>query len=393
MSLTDLEDGIRGFSCPHHAFDDNLLTAISSEYAKGVVERFARRYGAELTETGTGIIRLLDEWLSRERSFDQTWEPIFGTLGEILANRSPVDVREAAARLALVIQEQGTPGEWRMRLSEPASLRWHRWQLNPTVVEIGSSSNGLEATLETVTADGTAHAYTATPHGSEWQVTNASPYPRVNFENRSSTLLRGSGIRSPEFAFLEDDVADTVTGEQLVDRFSEAAALLRHYAPEYLLWVDRVMRYIIPLKGGPHRIVSGSTRGQSGVSHISADAGPAEISEMLVHESAHHYYYLITRLQPVDDGSDNTLYYSPIKQRGRPIYFIHLAYHAFANVLLLGRKCRNRGFNDPGAHFANNERTLIPQLAKLEEALTTTRSLTSVGEALWSPLSSQVWSI
>jgi hypothetical protein len=386
----ELDHGVRGFSCPHSAFDDDLLAAVSSEYAKGVVERFIRRHGAELVESGAGLTALFNSWLARHLGFDQTWEPVFSTLGEILANRSRVTVREAAARLALLIQEQGTPGEWRVQLTEPANLRWHRWQLDREIIEIGASSDGLVAKVETVSASGHAKTYAATGRGNDWQVSGATPYPQVQFKRRSSIMLRGDGIRSPEFSFLEQDVADTASDEQLAGRFAEAAALLRRYAPEYLLWVDRVMRYIIPLKGGPDRIVSGSTRGQSGVSHISADAGPAEIAEMLVHESAHHYYYLITRLQPVHDGSDAVLYYSPIKQRGRPIYFIHLAYHAFANVLLLGRKCRRRGYNDPGAYFACNEHTLVPQLAKLEEALRTTKSLTPVGNALWEPLSQQV---
>ncbi len=388
MSFAELEAGLRGFSCPQNAFDDDLLAGVTVEYAQGVVERFIRRYGVQLAERG-GTARLFNEWLQLDLGFDQAWEPVFGTLGEILQNRSKIDIYEASARLALLIQEQGTPGEWRMRLNGPANLRWNRWQLDADVIELGVWSNGVDATIETLNKTGDARAYTASRRDGYWTVTNATRHPQVDFEHRASTLLRGSGIRSAEFSFLEEDVADAQGDQQLVDRFAEAAALLRLYAPEYLRWVDRVMRYIIPLKGGSNRIVSGSTRGQSGVSHISVDAGAAEIAEMLVHELAHHYYYLITRLQPVHDGSDENLYYSPIKQRGRPIYFIHLAYHAFANVLLLGEKCRRSGY-DPDGYFANNERTLVPQLAKLEEALRTTHSLTPVGFALWEPLSERV---
>lgn len=390
MDFVALEAGLRGFSCPQNAFDEDMLAGVSSEFAKRVVERFVRLYGDQLEESRDGLVGVFSGWLQEDLGFDRTWEPIFGTLGEIIQRRSKVDVREAAARLALLIHEQGSPGKWRVKLSEPANLRWHSWQLEPEVVEIGVSSDGVDAQIETLSKTGDFHTYQASRREGNWKVSNASLYPSVKFESRVSMLLRGSGIRSAEFSFLEDDVADVPSDSQLVDRFSEAAALLRHYAPEYLRWVDRVIRYIIPLRGGANRIVSGSTRGQSGVSHISADAGPAEIAEMLVHESAHQYYYLITRLQPVHDGSDETLYYSPIKQRGRPIYFIHLAYHAFANVLLLGRKCRLAGYNDPGGYFANNERILLPQLEKLEEALATTKSLTPVGFSLWEPLSKRV---
>ena len=110
---------------------------------------------------------------------------------------------------------------------------------------------------------------------------------------------------------------------------------------------------------------------------------------MLVHECSHQYYHLLTRLGPVDDGSDTTLAYSPVKNTGRPISMILLAYHAFANVELFYRHCQAAGLEDEG-YCANNQEGLKPQLEQLEQALSATDALTELGQALWEPLAERI---
>jgi hypothetical protein len=384
-----LAESCRGFSCPQEHLDEQFLQTIACEYARGVTERFLNRFGPLLDDRGRGIPGLIHEWFSRDLSFDEAWEPIFGTLGEVLAGRSPVDPLGAGARLGLTIQEHGVPGSWTLSFDSPVPLRWGRWPL-PATEMIAVSSDGQLASIETgLRGTRQSRLLRRTSTGS-WECNPQNPCPQVTVETRKATLLLRECIQAPEFVFLQDELAPESSWLEIPARCSEAVALLRQYAPEYLRWIDRVMRYIIPLRGGPGRIVSGSTRGDSGVSHISSDASAPELAEMLVHESAHQYYYLVTRLQPVDDGSDLTLYYSPIKACGRPIHYIHLAYHAFANVLLLGRVSAANGFPDPTRHFARNEEQLLPQLEQLEKALNETDALTTVGFALWQPLSERL---
>ena len=124
-----------------------------------------------------------------------------------------------------------------------------------------------------------------------------------------------------------------------VDKHQEGMALLRRYAPEYADWVLRVIRVIVPLKSNNGRINSGSSRTEPGVIHATVDCGTESYPEMLVHEASHQYYYVVRRVGDVDDGSDPTLYYSPVKETGRPIAMILLTYHAFC-------QCRSHGTPD-----------------------------------------------
>ncbi len=107
---------------------------------------------------------------------------------------------------------------------------------------------------------------------------------------------------------------------------------------------------------------------------------------MLIHEVTHQYYYLLTRVGQVEDGTDSNLYFSPAKQCGRPIYFILIAYHAFANVLLFSRRCLAAGYDDPRGYLERNLAELSGWLETFESHLNQTNALTDIGTALWMPL-------
>jgi HEXXH motif-containing protein len=78
-----------------------------------------------------------------------------------------------------------------------------------------------------------------------------------------------------------------------------------------------------------------------------------------------------------------------VKQTGRPLDKILLAYHAFANVVLFYRMCRESGLEDNG-YLDYNEANIIPQLRQLEEPLAQTKGLTELGRAIWEPVSKRV---
>jgi HEXXH motif-containing protein len=383
----------RGFSCPQEKLDQSFISDIASQYARKVTERFLHRYFAILEENGDGLVELIQAWLSREIGFEAAWNPVFGTIGELLAGRTIVPAADVAARLGLEILFQGVPGQCLLFGSGDTGLRWGRWPI-PTCKRLRVQSDGQTALLQDETGGWSqALTFTQSPNSRTWQGNDGFTYPQVAMQSHYVTLLTGDRARSMEFQFLADDAVPECTASEISENYNRCFRFIETYAPEYLSWVDQIMRYVIPLRGGEGRIVSGSTRGDSGVSHISSGSGIPELAEMLVHESSHHYYYLITRLQAVTDGSDESLYFSPIKQCGRPLHYIHLSFHAFANVVLLGRTVRARGYSDADGYFDRNEKELLPQLAQLEEALSKTRSLTEVGKQLWQPLSKRVRTI
>ena len=157
-------------------------------------------------------------------------------------------------------------------------------------------------------------------------------------------------------------------------------------------WIGYVLRDLIPLpdRSGMHN--SGSEYLLPGVICVSNQNDPWALAEMLVHEATHQYLYILNRLGPLDDGTDQTLYFSPIRNMGRPIHFIVVAYHAFGNVLLFYRTVRDAisADREAGARIHRRVEELDPQLAGLEHALQTTKALTPLGRALWEPLYEEV---
>jgi len=109
------------------------------------------------------------------------------------------------------------------------------------------------------------------------------------------------------------------------------------------------------------------------------------LAETLVHEASHQYFYLLSRLEPVDDGTDKNLYYSPFAGTERSLDRILLAYHACGNILLLYRLCQQNGAPDDG-YCAQREDAVMTQLAQLAAPLRNNFALTWVGRALYDPL-------
>jgi HEXXH motif-containing protein len=189
----------------------------------------------------------------------------------------------------------------------------------------------------------------------------------------------------PGAEFLEEDIWKL--SDDLPRAIGELAAgeqLLREHGPEFHDWVAGVVRQALFTDPGPGLLESGSSRLVPGFVHV-AHGEALAMAEMLTHELSHQYYYLATRLGPVDDGSDSELYWSPVKQTGRPIANILLAYHAFGNVLLLMRSLLANAVT-PAAPIESNAQELAGQLIELQRGLDTTRALTDVGLGLYDPL-------
>jgi HEXXH motif-containing protein len=133
---------------------------------------------------------------------------------------------------------------------------------------------------------------------------------------------------------------------------------------------------------------SGGGQDHPGSVYISIHCPSVAIAEMLIHEATHQYFYLLSRYGALDQGSAKT-YYSPIKRTERPISMILLAHHAFGNVLLFYRLCRQKGLRDAG-YCERHEASLAPQVQQLQDTLAGAKALTALGDALWQPLASRL---
>lgn len=371
----------RGFAGPvedlNEEFFDALAVGSAHEAALAWLDRTFPR------EAGGGLRKQIETWSAGSVTREQTWNPIFGQLwvgGDPRTQRTS----GAAIRLGLRLGYCGVPGEWRLSCDAPTALTWEAWVLPPSN-EVRFASEGRVAEIEFDDGDSRGRAEFRLVEGrwtSDWPVRD----PEVRLLDNEVVLSLAGAKQDRDLAYLHGDLLPEGDWSAAADRFAAARDVLECFAPEYLRWTDRVTRVVIPLRGDGAEINSGSSRDQPGSSHMSFDGPPEALAEMLVHEGTHQYSYLLSRIGPVDDGSDPTSYYSPIKRRGRPIHYILLAYHAFANVLLFSKRCLDGGFEDRTAHLRRNLADLPPQLDKLEEALTATRALTPLGRALWEPL-------
>lgn len=372
----------RGFSCPQEGLDEAFLGLVAATYARETTRLFLHRYAVELTCRGDGVVGLLENWLNRDMAFETVWDPAVGnTFRAIQVGKATEAVNHAAA-LALRISASGLSGEWSLALVEPVRLQWDRWLL-PTADGIAVICDGKAACVRTRLGNANHEAnFTCTDDG--WQADGAETMPQFGTQHKKITVLPAPALAAEGLGAFDDPlpVAKDLPLE-IMGAYQETITLLTEYSPIYLPWVLRVLRYVIPLHETDIR--SGSVEDQFGLICVSLGLNAVALAESFVHEASHQYLNLLCRLGPIDDGTDTILYYSPIMRKERPLSRIVVAYHAFANMLLLYRLCRANGIADD-RYCARREAELVSQVEQLESPLRTNQALTSIGRGLCDPL-------
>ncbi|MBZ9850017.1 hypothetical protein LB565_18705 [Mesorhizobium sp. CA14] len=363
-----------GFAGPFWGLDNSYLSAIVSTYYQEYFRLFVSRYDAKLTGSAQGLVELINHAATRLTTFETAWHFACAGIREAVANNvSDDDALDAAVSLAFHALASGVSSEFHASSERNFRPMWRGCLIQPTK-SIHVWRRGSKAAIA---KDGSV---TSLPPDSCVEGHNC--LPTIGSENIHLTLLSqeaANRIGCPTPPSLAPN--DILLATQNV---SAALDILERHAPIFARWVGRVMAFIVPADG-PHGLMqSSSSRQWPGVAVISFRCDAVAIAEMLVHEATHQYFNILLMIDPVTDGTDGRLYYSPMRKCERPIEMILLAYHAFANVLMFYRECRRSGLMDAG-YCERNEQELVPDLRKLEDALMKTNSLTEVGEALWRP--------
>lgn len=389
----------RGCACPHVGHDKPFLDLLVADHAQQVVDAFIKRYGNDLESSSSGLVPALTSWLSRDETFETVWNPAFGHAHAVLLSAAG-DLECCAGTLGLRLHECGQAGEWELHLRNPVRFRFDRWLLPPArTIEVSATSQAVS--IRTQSPNGW-EKNTFQRNGNGWSTTNADTLPVFVRPGIRWSVLTAEWL-SPELAgrLLKAEVYDfsqqgaDKQRDLLLSTCDGAVSVISEFADLYLPWVSGVLRDLIPLpQAKPGMVNSGSDRFSPGVICISNQNDRWVLAETLVHEATHHYLYILERLGPLEDGTDQTLYFSPFRNMGRPIYFILLAYHAFANVFLFYRTARTHGLgpNEPGARVDQRLQKLEKQLGELDQALQTTTALTPLGRALWEPLHERIHS-
>lgn len=326
-----------GFATPAMAHDDAFDAELAVTHARATIQRFVRLRHHDLRSVAPSMADTLMAAITEPLLFDDVWQLPIGMAWANLRSDPQYQVTEVA----------------------PLIAAW--------------------ADQRCMHDDQAGHAHAA------------ANQPVITCGGRQLTLRYREDLRFGFERPLRDQALPRAAHGRTTRTLHEAFDFLREYAPEFVPWTLRLLREVVPVTTtSPGNLCSGSSAAEPGRCHMSIRNGPVPLAEMLVHETTHQYYYLVTRMGPVDDGSDTELYFSPAKQRGRPIHYILIAYHAFANVLLFSKRCLDNGFDDPDGYLHRNVVALSEWMRHFESALRTTKALTPLGLALWRPLARQL---
>jgi hypothetical protein len=387
----------RGFSCPQAGLENEFLELVVTEHARQTVQKFIECYSSRTEIQSGGLGSVLNTWLEGTDIFETAWNSAFGEAFAAVFRNGVQDIERRAAMLALRLHESGQAGEWELRLPSPACFRFNRWLL-PRADAIEVSATTQVVTLNVRNADVWRKAiFQRVENG--WETSNLAALPMLTRPGIRWTILTAESLAPSSTALLENEVlgysdTDVDTQPELLLRdCGTALNLIAEFADIYLAWVSKVIRELVPLRARSGIFKSGSIDLSPGVicvsNSVSSQEYPWALAEVLVHEATHQYLYIARRLGRMDDGNDDTLYFSPFRNTGRPIYNILITYHAFANVVLFYRRALAHGLSAdeiPTTIVQKRLKELEQKLQPLEQALQSTASLTPLGLALWEPL-------
>lgn len=378
-----LDSRFRGFSCPQEDLDEDFLKLVAATYAREITRLFLDRHGAEIASRGDGLVELLVNWLNQDLGFETVWDPAVSKILRTIQVGEATEPINHAAALALRVSASGLSGEWSLALSKPVRLHWGRWLL-PTADRIAVTCDGKGACVRTCLSDAN-HKANFTCTDDEWETDEAEAMPQFGIQHQKIALLPPASALSAEVLGAFDAPSPRVKDvpPEMIGDCHETITLLTEFSPIYLQWILRVLRYVIPLHETDD-IQSGSAADEFGLISVSVGLKAATLAESFVHEASHQYLNLLCRLGPIDDGTDTDLYYSPVMRSERPLGRIVVAYHAFANILLLYRLFRANSIADD--YCARREAELVSYVEQLESPLRSNQALTSIGRGLCNPL-------
>ncbi|WP_162916176.1 aKG-HExxH-type peptide beta-hydroxylase [Burkholderia sp. PAMC 26561] len=163
-----------------------------------------------------------------------------------------------------------------------------------------------------------------------------------------------------------------------------ACALLAQAAPEYARWVTRVLNSIVLLPHLANRSCSGSWADASGTIYMTEPVCALEAAEILVHESSHQYFHMLEKVGSCLKPGCTEMYFSPPVQKERLLDRILIAYHAFANVLIMYLKAFRNGYGDQ--YTVNRFNAFVSDVAVLEGYLARSDGLSDIGRSIFEPL-------
>jgi hypothetical protein len=383
-----VSDWIREFSCPQGPADERIFDTVVTTHGSAIAALLMTRYREEIDRKSEGLLDFVLKWTETPATLETAWDLAFGS-AQLALKSGRLDPCETAVRLALRLTETGHRGSWRGTLP-PSTIRIGSTLVQSTE-EVQVDCVGAECRIRLGSSNGTQLNATLDTNKSSWLVNGGESLHSVGIW-RSIYLLPGYALpdRGPDEELLEKSHAVSSVDAAMIETFAGGIRSVGRDAPGYLPWIERVLRGIVvcPLED-LFRAVSGSGEDAPGIIHASHPLPHMDIAEIVIHECAHQYFYMLQRVGPLDDGTDRELYWSPPIRMKRPLGRILMAYHALANVRLFYECVRAAGGSDI-AYVEANEQDLIASIAALSAPLRNNPALTALGRGLYEPLAERL---
>lgn len=388
-----LSEVLPGFSYPQPLYADaldSLVPVIVHEYAAGLASAYLGRIAATIERSSQDLVAYLSSWVAAplESVGDRRvgtpvpgWDYAFGdayrTLMNVGGNHTWV-----SASIAAHLGACGVPGSWSIHLEEPFRMRWGNWLLPPAEY-LSVKAESTSALVEYAGPGGSGEA-SFFVSDNQWNATGARELGRVGTHGINFTVLVSDALTMRDYEDLTDRAVSSL--DPMIFRvFTEAIDILDEYTPQYLPWVARTLHQLFLLTPRPGKVESGSVEHYLGLVHLTAHGEPLPVAELLVHEATHQYMNVLAKLGPLDDGTDEQMYWSPAVETVRPVSKIVAAFHAFGNVLLFYRWCRENGLANR-KECDRQEALLGGWMRDLIPPVTDNPALTETGNALCKPL-------
>jgi HEXXH motif-containing protein len=345
-----------GFAGAERSFDEAWLEVLLVRRRARLGALFVKCFGRTLRERARGLEAAL---MAENLDLETAWPSSIGQIRRAML-RSPADPHLALAAATAVALHQRAPFE--VTLDRPESFLFDH-HLLPPATRVRCARAGADVELEL--------------DGRVW--TPASPLFSLRRTRRDVTILPKLPFDVPlpdGCAAAPSDPTDATRA-----RLAEAFELLARVTPFFVPWIDRSVRALVPVTTPPGTATSSSFEDLPGVVALSDGSSVMMRADALVHEASHQHVHFLEQLGPVDDGTDEELYWSPARRAHRPIGKILLAYHAFVNVLRFWETCLAAGEGDADrcARMVSSYRQCCEELRR---PLETTRALTPIGRAL-----------
>lgn len=382
------------FSFPQKEFErslDDLVAMVVREYAAGLVAALLPRCLEQVTTASSGLVEYVASWLA-DPSADLPaggpgvpasvgWDYAFGDAYRTLHNTGGDPVSVTAA-IALHLGARGHAGSWTLESPADVRPRWDEWLL-PSSRRLDVTASGQHARVGYSGAAASGTVALSAVEG-RWRADGGRRLARVDRHGVSFTLLTRDALSMREYEDLVDRAVIDID-PRMPGVFDEAVDIIATFTPEYLPWISRAVHQVFLITPRPGRVESGSVEHYLGLVHLTEHAEPLPVAELLVHEATHQHMNVAAKLMPLDDGSDTRTYWSPPVETHRPLSKIVAAFHAFGNVILFYRWCRERGLGNR-AECERQEALLGGWMADLAPPVRDNPALTPVGRGLCDPL-------